>query len=69
MSMPHVYASQIEYMSNHLKYRKMSSSLHPHNDRGTAVADCELGILAGGDRIEGTLFETERGQATLTSSQ
>ena len=57
MSMPHVYASQIEYMSNHLKYREnVIVSLHPHNDRGTAVADCELGILAGGDRIEGTLF-------------
>ena len=57
MSMPHVYASQIEYMSNHLKYREnVIVSLHPHNDRGTAVADCELGVLAGGDRIEGTLF-------------
>lgn len=57
MSMPHVYASQIEYMSNNLKYRDdVIVSLHPHNDRGTAVADCELGILAGGDRIEGTLF-------------
>lgn len=57
MSMPHVYASQIEYMSDHLKYREnVIVSLHPHNDRGTAVADCELGILAGGDRIEGTLF-------------
>lgn len=57
MSMPHVYASQIEYMSNNLKYRdNVIVSLHPHNDRGTAVADCELGILAGGDRIEGTLF-------------
>ncbi len=57
MSMPHVYASQIEFMSKHLKYREnVILSLHPHNDRGTAVADCELGILAGGDRIEGTLF-------------
>ncbi len=57
MSMPHVYASQIEYMSNNLKYREnVIVSLHPHNDRGTAVADCELGILAGGDRVEGTLF-------------
>jgi len=57
MSMPHVYASQIEYMSKNLKYREnVVLSLHPHNDRGTAVADCELGLLAGGDRIEGTLF-------------
>ncbi|MEL1135607.1 2-isopropylmalate synthase [Desulfitobacterium sp. THU1] len=57
MSMPHVYASQIEYMSDHLKYRdNVILSLHPHNDRGTAVADAELGLLAGGQRIEGTLF-------------
>ncbi len=57
MSMPHVYASQIEYMSKHLKYREnVLVSLHPHNDRGTGVADCELGMLAGADRIEGTLF-------------
>lgn len=57
MSMPHVYASQIEYISKHLKYRdNVIVSLHPHNDRGTAVADCELGLLAGGDRVEGTLF-------------
>ncbi len=56
-SMPHVYANQIEYMSNHLKYREnVEISLHPHNDRGCAVADCELGLLAGADRIEGTLF-------------
>ncbi|MGE4272540.1 MAG: 2-isopropylmalate synthase [Desulfitobacterium sp.] len=57
MSMPHVYASQIEYMSEHFKYRdNVILSLHPHNDRGTAVADAELGLLAGGQRIEGTLF-------------
>lgn len=57
MSMPHVYASQIAYMSEHLKYRgNVILSLHPHNDRGTAVADAELGLLAGGQRIEGTLF-------------
>ncbi len=57
MSMPHVYASQIEYMSNHLDYREnVILSLHPHNDRGTGVADAELGLLAGGERIEGTLF-------------
>lgn len=56
-SMPHAYASQIEYMSNHLNCREnVVLSLHPHNDRGTGVADAELGILAGADRIEGTLF-------------
>ena len=55
--MPHVYASQIEYMCANLHNREnLIISLHPHNDRGTAVADAELGLLAGGDRIEGTLF-------------
>ncbi|MBP3950708.1 2-isopropylmalate synthase [Bacillus suaedae] len=57
LSMPHVYASQIEYMSEHLKYREhVILSIHPHNDRGTGVADAELGMLAGADRVEGTLF-------------
>ena len=57
MSMPHVYASQIEYMSKNMKYREnVILSLHPHNDRGCGVADAELGLLAGADRIEGTLF-------------
>ena len=57
MSMPHIYASQIEYMSEHLKYREhVTLSLHPHNDRGTGVADTELALLAGADRVEGTLF-------------
>ncbi len=57
LSMPHVYASQVEYMSEHLHYREhVILSLHPHNDRGCAVADAEMGILAGGQRIEGTLF-------------
>lgn len=57
MSMPHVYASQVEYMSKNLHDREnVIISLHPHNDRGTGVADAEFGILAGGDRIEGTLF-------------
>ncbi|MGI6030136.1 MAG: 2-isopropylmalate synthase [Eubacteriales bacterium] len=57
MSMPHVYASQIEYMCKHMKYREnVIVSLHPHNDRGCGVADTELGILAGADRVEGTLF-------------
>ena len=56
-SMPHVYASQIEYMSKNMKYREnVILSLHPHNDRGSGVSDAELGILAGADRIEGTLF-------------
>lgn len=57
MGMPHVYANQIEYMSDHLKYREyVTISLHPHNDRGCAVAAAEMGLLAGGQRIEGTLF-------------
>ena len=57
MSMPHVYASQVAYISQNLKYRdNVILSLHPHNDRGTGVADSEMGILAGADRIEGTLF-------------
>ena len=56
-SMPHVYASQIEYMCKHMRYREnVLVSLHPHNDRGCGVADAEMGILAGADRIEGTLF-------------
>ena len=57
LSMPHVYANQIEYMCDNLKYRdSVVVSLHPHNDRGCAVADSEMGLLAGADRIEGTLF-------------
>ncbi|MBP3684672.1 MAG: 2-isopropylmalate synthase [Oscillospiraceae bacterium] len=57
MSMPHVYASQVEYISENLKYREhVTLSLHPHNDRGTGVADTELALLAGADRVEGTLF-------------
>lgn len=57
LSSPHVYADQVEYMCDNLKYRdSVVVSLHPHNDRGCAVADSELGILAGADRIEGTLF-------------
>ena len=56
-SMPHVYASQIEYMCENLKYREnVIVSLHPHNDRGCGVADTEMGLLAGADRVEGTLF-------------
>ena len=57
MSMPHVFADQIEYMCENLHSREnVVVSLHPHNDRGTGVADAELGLLAGADRIEGTLF-------------
>lgn len=56
-SMPHVYASQVEYMCDNLNFREnVIVSLHPHNDRGCAVADSEMGLLAGADRIEGTLF-------------
>ena len=57
LSMPHVYASQVEYVHKHLKYRdNVVISLHPHNDRGCGVAASEMGLLAGADRIEGTLF-------------
>ncbi len=56
-SMPHIYANQVEYMHKNLINREnVIISLHPHNDRGCAIADSELGLLAGGDRIEGTLF-------------
>ena len=57
MSLPHIYANQVEYMHKNIHNRDgVRISLHPHNDRGTGVADAELGILAGADRIEGTLF-------------
>ncbi len=57
MSTPNVYADQIEWFSRHTSQREsMILSLHPHNDRGTAVAAAELGLLAGADRVEGTLF-------------
>ena len=56
-SMPHVYASQVEYMCKHMLHREnVIVSLHPHNDRGCGVAESEMGVLAGADRIEGTLF-------------
>lgn len=56
-AMPHVYARQIEYMHKHMKHRENTVlSLHPHNDRGCGVAAAEMGLLAGADRIEGTLF-------------
>ena len=56
-AMPHTFACQLEYVHKHLKHREnVVLSLHPHNDRGCVVATAELGILAGADRIEGTLF-------------
>ena len=56
-AMPHVFACQVEYIHKNLKYREaVALCLHPHNDRGSGVSDAELGILAGADRIEGTLF-------------
>ena len=57
IAMPHVFATQVEYINKHLKYRDaVTLCLHPHNDRGCGVATAELGILAGAERIEGTLF-------------
>ena len=57
MSTPNIYGDQIEWMNNNLKNRdNICISLHPHNDRGTAVAASEFGLMAGADRIEGTLF-------------
>ena len=56
-AMPHVFATQVEYIHKHLKYRDaVVLCLHPHNDRGSGVSDAELGILAGAQEIEGTLF-------------
>ncbi|MBQ8233398.1 MAG: 2-isopropylmalate synthase, partial [Lachnospiraceae bacterium] len=56
-AMPHVFATQVEYIHKNLKYRPaVVLSLHPHNDRGSGISDAELGVLAGADRIEGTLF-------------
>src|SRR5512136_1811786 len=57
MATPNVYADQIEWFLRHVSRRdSVVLSLHPHNDRGTAVAAAELGVLAGADRVEGTLF-------------
>ena len=57
LSMPHVYANQVEYVSENLQYREsVVLSVHPHNDRGCAVADTEMALLAGAERVEGTLF-------------
>ena len=57
LATPNIYADQIEWMCRNLENREnVIVSLHPHNDRGSAVAATELGVLAGADRIEGTLF-------------
>ncbi len=57
IAMPHVFASQVEYFHKNLRYRDaVTLSVHPHNDRGCGVSDAELGVLAGADRVEGTLF-------------
>ena len=57
IAMPHVFASQVEYFHKNLKYRDgVVLSIHPHNDRGGGVSDAEFGVLAGADRVEGTLF-------------
>lgn len=56
-ALPHVFACQVEYFAKHLKYREhVILSIHPHNDRGCAVAAAEFGVLAGADRVEGSLF-------------
>ena len=57
IAMPHVFACQVEYIHKHLKYRdSVILSVHPHNDRGCGISDAEFGVLAGADRVEGTLF-------------
>lgn len=57
IAMPHVFACQVEYIHKNLKYRDaVVLSVHPHNDRGCGVSDAEFGVLAGADRVEGTLF-------------
>jgi 2-isopropylmalate synthase len=57
MATPNIYADQIEWFGRHIRNRdSIVLSLHPHNDRGTAVAAAELGVMAGADRVEGTLF-------------
>ena len=57
MASPNIYADQIEWMHRHFTRRdSLILSLHPHNDRGTGIAATELGLMAGADRVEGTLF-------------
>jgi 2-isopropylmalate synthase len=68
MATPNIYADQIEWFSRHVARRdSVIISLHPHNDRGTGVAAAELGMMAGADRVEGTLFETASAPAMSTS--
>jgi 2-isopropylmalate synthase len=56
-AMPHIFASQVEYIHKHLNHREaVTLSVHPHNDRGCGVSDAEFSVLAGADRVEGTLF-------------
>ena len=57
IAMPHVFACQVEYFHKNLKYRDaVTISVHPHNDRGCGISDAEFGVMAGADRVEGTLF-------------
>lgn len=57
IAMPHVFAQQVEYFHKNLRFRDgVTISIHPHNDRGCGISDAELGVLAGADRVEGTLF-------------
>lgn len=57
IAMPHIFANQIEYIHKNLAYRDgVTLSIHPHNDRGSGVSDAEFGVLAGAERVEGTLF-------------
>ena len=57
IAMPHVFACQVEYLHKNIKYRDaVVLSVHPHNDRGCGISDAEFGVLAGADRVEGTLF-------------
>lgn len=70
MTTPNVYADQIEWMNKHFKDRdSIILSVHPHNDRGTGIAATELALLAGADRVEGTLFGMVREQVTLMCLQ
>ena len=56
-AMPHIFACQVEYIHKNLKYRDgVVLSVHPHNDRGCGISDAEFGVMAGADRVEGTLF-------------
>jgi len=68
MYTPNLYADAIEWFLRHVDRRdSVVLSLHPHNDRGTGVAAAELGVLAGADRVEGTLFGNGERTATWTS--